>query len=307
MGFTTNESDRLPRAVSRALAPGHAAGAAAVTAPVFYTGVGNRKLTQQGVALCYEVGLELARRGLTLRTGDAIGADAAFLGGAAEGLQSQEQTPIAMRRDAEVYRPTDDLPDWTGPLAAQLVGMPVWLQRPPFTRRLFMRSCMQVLGRGGLTPSKFLLCWSQCTDPRAQHGTRVAVRCADQHVTRAALGQSAAPIPWLNLKGLALCDALAFAHQHAGVPVLRPGDVLPARLVPDGTLVRNNLLTYFHADNEWHAVRPPPDRHAMRISSHVSPPIFDIEVIALGLTEETITTDHLRRLAREYEERRHVV
>lgn len=292
-----------------------------MTAPVFYTGVGNRKLTQQGAALCYEVGLELAKRGLTLRTGDAIGADAAFLGGAAEGLQSQEQTPIAMRRDAQVFRPTDDLPDWTGPLAAQLVGMPVWLQRPPFTRRLFMRSLMQVLGRDGHTPSKFLLCWSQCADPRAQHGTRVAVRCADQHETRAALGQSPAPIPWLNLKGLALADALAFAHQHAGVPVLRPGDVLPFRLIPNGALFksRNYPSGEYHVlidgdgdrvacglDDEWHGFAAFGKRNTYNRSEYGGNAIdpHDCEVVALGLARETATADNLRRLAREYEERR---
>ena len=268
----------------------------------FYTGVGNRKVPREALDLCREIGRELALRGLTLRTGDTDGSDAAFLSGCQDGQTERG----ADRNEPEVYRPEDDLHPWAIELAARVVGVKAWLKASESMRRLSACNAMQVLGRDGQTPSKFLLCWSRNIDPRMQDGTRVAVRIADdfegcRSEQRPPAVDFADRIPWLNLRGLTLPDALAFAHQHAGVPVLRPGDVLPARLVPEGAL-------YSRARHTQHAVKL--DGQFWRVSDdqglwypansaadHVPP---EVTIVSLGWAREKINPRALERSALAY-------
>jgi hypothetical protein len=285
-----------------------------VSAPVFYTGVGNRNAPASALALCREVGAELAARGLTLRTGDASGADAAFRDGA---------TSVDAPGEVMTYSPDDDLPPWAFDLARSLVGPSEWLTRSAQVRRLFARSMLQVLGPDGRDPSRFLLCWTRWRDSRAASagGTRLAVRCADDGDARRDAGVSDASVPWLNLNGLTVADALAFAHEHAGVPVLQPGDLLPRRCVPDGSFVRSTGSQFtvwtVRLDGCMRVARTPhgktpgawrgwddfPHTPTPWEGGH-DPEETPVELVALGLSRETATAEHLRALAKEHDARK---
>ena len=263
----------------------------------FYTGVGNRKAPREALDLCREVGRELALRGLTLRTGEDKGTAQEFHAGACD--TPDGQVTVYRAKDVSLTRDA-----WAFDIAVRAVGSAAWLRYGHNERLLCARSVMQVLGHDGQTPSKFLLCWLWSADPRMQDGTRVAARVADDwEGCRDVLDgdTDSLRIPWLNLKGLTLADALAFAHQHAGVPVLRPGDVLPARLVPEGTL-------YSRARHTQHAVKL--DGQFWRVSDdqglwypansaadHLPP---EVTIVSLGWTREKINPRALERSALAY-------
>lgn len=280
----------------------------------FYTGVGNRKVPREALDLCREVGRELALRGLTLRTGEDKGTAQEFHAGACD--TPDGQVTVYRAKDVSLTRDA-----WAFDIAVRAVGSAAWLRYGHNERLLCARSVMQVLGHDGQTPSKFLLCWLWSADPRMQDGTRVAARVADDYwncrstmpdgVVDVELAGTLPVIPWLNLKGLTLADALAFAHQHAGVPVLRPGDVLSARLVPDGAFIIerwNPEAASFRAfsGGRWLRLDRTGDHASLfeTVLPGTALPPGEISVIALGLTQETATADNLRRLAQEYEERK---
>jgi hypothetical protein len=270
-----------------------------VNAPVLYTAAGNRKAPGAALALCHVVGRELAARGLTLRTSDELGVDCAFADGHHETWLNGKNVRLAFvtkagtnphaAHDLAGERPTRLALD----LAAQVLGGATWLKIRESSRWVHGLAVERLLGRDLLTPSRFLLCWSQTVDPAAQHGTRVLARVARER-----------NIPVLNLKGLELSDALAFAHEHAGIPVLRPGDVLPSRLVPVGAAGIAGPHVFVRLPNaagsaEWHMCRA----RGFYVPDFRGVPSQVMTLIGLGLSKETATADDLARLAREHEER----
>ena len=281
---------------------------------ILYTAIGNTRAPAAALDLCREVGRELAARGLTLRTTDRAGCDEAFADGALSVASAIVEPAGVAPHQRSKYVAPPDAPAWALSVAARALGPASWLKLAETTRQVHGRVLTSLLGRDGRSPSRFVLFWAR-TDPRAQDGTRVVARVADDPPS------APEPIPWLNLKGLTLADALAFAHQHAGVPVLRPGDVLPYRLIPSGALFVG--LAYpageYHVllgddgqrvavglDDDWLGfaalgMRNTYDRG--EYGGNASNP-FDCEIVALGLTRETATAENLQRLAREHEERK---
>lgn len=161
--------------------------------PCWYTGVGSRRAPAEVLRRCTAIAVALERLGLSLRTGDAIGCDAAFGAGAGGRVIASSPGLIERENDSgtrvQVFKPTATI-GWTVPsLRACLDYGEDLLHRPEAHRRLLLRNMRQVLGSQGKDPSRFLVYWTPephcvCIDRRKSEqtrnagGTRYAVRRA---------------------------------------------------------------------------------------------------------------------------------
>lgn len=134
-----------------------------------YAGIGSRETPWEVGQVMTEVARKLARRGFTLRSGRADGADTFFEWGAGD--------------RAQLWRPKDVLPPGSAEVAALV--HPHWRRMPDHYRALHARNTPQVLGRRGEPPSLFVLCWtpdgceSQAERSGATGGTGQAIAIAD--------------------------------------------------------------------------------------------------------------------------------
>ena len=112
-----------------------------------YAGIGSRETPEDVRAIMQQVAGYLERKGYTLQTGDALGADSAF----ASGCQRKRIFTAA------------DATELTLEIAQEVHPAP-WLL-PSFARRLMARNTLQVFGADLDTPVDFLLCWTSdgCT------------------------------------------------------------------------------------------------------------------------------------------------
>ena len=139
-----------------------------------YAGIGSRA-TPAGIChLMERFGTELARRGWTLRSGGAVGADSAF-----------ERGARSVGGSCEIYLP------WPGynehaearlveasPEAHDLMGQvhPVFARLPASSRRLHARNAHQILGADLRSPVEMVICWTP--GARSRGGTGTAIRLA---------------------------------------------------------------------------------------------------------------------------------
>lgn len=161
----------------------------------WYTGVGSRHAPTEIVRRCVALAIALQKLNMSLRTGDAIGCDAAFsvgAGGRVIGTSAgmvERESPACTKDDrgtrVQIFKPTETI-GWTvGALRACLDYSEDLSRRPELHRRLLLRNMRQVLGPRGEDPSNFLVYWSPepncvCIDRRKSDGggTRYAVRRA---------------------------------------------------------------------------------------------------------------------------------
>lgn len=151
--------------------------------PKYYTGVGARSTPQPLLGTCRQIGRLLAKRGYTLRSGAAEGADEAF-----------EQGCIEEGGDKEIFIP------WVGfrgkptnrdgyyftrefnydgyKLAKNLAKTlhPNWDQLKDAHKMLHTRNVHQVLGLDAKTPSSFVICYTDKGEEVG--GTAQAIRVA---------------------------------------------------------------------------------------------------------------------------------
>ena len=137
----------------------------------FYAGIGSRKTPPAVLSDMRRIGRFLACAGWTLRSGGAAGADKAFEGGCDLSCGSKE-----------VFFATESLPPWAFAEAEKHIpsNRPPFSAWKPYTRNIIARNMMQVLGRDGLTPVRFVACWTQA-DVKEGGGTGYAMRCAVHH------------------------------------------------------------------------------------------------------------------------------
>lgn len=102
----------------------------------------------------------LERKGYTLRSGGARGADTAFESGCGNKF---------------IYLPNEDIPKWCEVFTDFFHPAPQHLTE--FPRRLMCRNAMQILGRNGDTPVDFVVCWTK--DGKASGGAGQAIRIAE--------------------------------------------------------------------------------------------------------------------------------
>lgn len=165
-----------------------------------YTGVGSRETPQEILDMMTAVGKKLASDGWTLRSGAAVGADAAFELGWFQWWASQ--TPWPNEAHAELYLPWNGynghdrdgcfganiLPDEDDKglsIVAEGIAMqmhPNWAACKRGARAMHTRNVYQVLGRDLKTPSKMLIAWTKLTKAgQPMGGTATAIRLAEKH------------------------------------------------------------------------------------------------------------------------------
>lgn len=135
--------------------------------PITYTGVGSRNTPPEMLEFMKLVGETLAKKNFRLRTGDALGADDAFLKGALGALQSRDRQELLKLVEAYVpHSKTGRLPDYfIRPKPEQLAELErILRQTHPasdklrgYGRELMARNALQVLGRDLNDPSDFLI------------------------------------------------------------------------------------------------------------------------------------------------------
>lgn len=135
----------------------------------YYAGIGSRSTPKEIQTHLTKLAQELAARDYVLRSGGAVGADAAFERGAdkKEIFRSKDTRPWAYD-EAKKCLPNDR------------AGFDYW---KPYVRGLIARNMMQVLGADGDSPVDFVLCWAPSNDyaDSSAGGTGYAIRCALRH------------------------------------------------------------------------------------------------------------------------------
>lgn len=117
---------------------------------MFYAGIGSRKTPRPILSKMMVIGAILARKGYTLRSGGAEGADKAF-----------EQGCIAVRGDMRIYYPEpNNLELWWLDTAEKF--HPAWDRCTEYAQRLHARNTPIILGpdEWPFRPSDFVVCWT---------------------------------------------------------------------------------------------------------------------------------------------------
>jgi len=141
----------------------------------FYAGIGSRETPDAVLTMMFEIGVQLANEGWTLRSGGAEGADTAFEKGAeTAGGEMEIYLPWAGFNKRESKHVVGDNP------AMRKVAErfhPAWDRCSPGARALHSRNVAQVLGMPGEKKrSRMVICWTKDGGPTG--GTGQAIRIA---------------------------------------------------------------------------------------------------------------------------------
>lgn len=150
-----------------------------------YAGIGSRDTPAPVCDTMRRVATRLARRGFTLRSGGAKGADTAF----ADGTGGDAQIFLPWRGFREIYYGSyavvQDQPESEAfRIAAHL--HPGWAHLSDPVRALMARNIHQILGADLRSPCDFVVCWTpdgaQTEAQRGQHtgGTGQGIALADR-------------------------------------------------------------------------------------------------------------------------------
>lgn len=136
---------------------------------IIFTGVGSRKIPVGEKYVLLKCAILLKKKGFKCRTGDAWGSDAIF--------------KDVFGDEADVISPMDAT-DWSfEEVQKRMPNDRRYDVMKLSTKRLIARDMMQVLGRDGKSPSKFLLCYAPSLnyEDSSAGGTGYAIRCALAH------------------------------------------------------------------------------------------------------------------------------
>lgn len=156
-----------------------------------YAGIGSRETPEPVLKLMFKIAGLLGRKGYTLRSGAADGADTAFeLGCNSVGGKKEIWLPW---KGFNKHEDTGLYPN-PGHFAKAEIALSHWDRLSQGAKRLHARNVGQVLGSNIETPVDFVLCWTQdgattrskCTSKTG--GTGTAIKLADD-----------AKIPVINL------------------------------------------------------------------------------------------------------------
>lgn len=142
---------------------------------LYYTGVGSRETPSRVQELMEKLAHHLDALGFTLRSGGAVGADAAFEAGAGENFEIFIPWKNFGGCSGENYfhEPSD--------LAWKIASAihPAWSTLTQGAKMLHARNAHEVLGKDCQTPSRFLVYWAPLDkNGEVQGGTRTAVKLA---------------------------------------------------------------------------------------------------------------------------------
>ena len=151
--------------------------------PRYYAGVGSRETPGFICQDMSELAQELEEDCYVLRSGGAKGADTAFERGVSQAVMKD----IILPKELKVLFPSEKRDDyegedaWAFKLCEKYVpsNRPTLKRMKPYIQRLLARDMMQILGRDGKSPVRFVVCWT--TDGKDSGGTGYAIRCAIDH------------------------------------------------------------------------------------------------------------------------------
>ncbi|HWL51816.1 MAG TPA: hypothetical protein VNQ90_05245 [Chthoniobacteraceae bacterium] len=140
-----------------------------------YAGIGSRAAPAAVLTLMEHTAAHLAGRGLTLRSGGAPGADAAF-----------ERGCDRAHGKKEIFLPWKEFnghpsPYFCPPRQAEVLASfmhPNWASCTPAARKLHARNCQQVCGLRLDDPVGFVLFWAPEEGGKVKGGTATAVSLA---------------------------------------------------------------------------------------------------------------------------------
>lgn len=151
-----------------------------------YTGIGSRETPADVLDLIFDIAYKLARKGWTVRSGGAPGADTAFI----------EAGLIWDEHRVEIYLPWSSFGEWTSgkfvtavtrldpqPEAFEIAAKyhPRWQFLKYGAKKLHARNVHQVLGEDVTNPAltSFILCWTK--NGKGGGGTGQAIRIAHDY------------------------------------------------------------------------------------------------------------------------------
>lgn len=148
----------------------------------YYAGIGSRETPESVQHAMKRLADNLfAWKGLSLRSGHADGADLAFEAGALEagdtGMEIFVPWPGFNGAPKNDPRYIHEVPDWAIKTVDEFHPAPDRLS--PGARKLMARNAMQILGRNGDDPVKFIVCWTK--DGKNSGGTGQALRIAQRY------------------------------------------------------------------------------------------------------------------------------
>lgn len=172
---------------------------------MFYTGIGSRETPQYVLAMMRDYAALLAKRGYTLRSGAAPGADTAFEQGC-DKAKGQKQIFIPWRGFQNREAVKGSVYVGVGPEAIRLAETmhPAWELCSSAARKLHARNGYQVLGPRLDTPSAFVACYTK--EGLGLGGTGQAIRLA-----------KARNIPVFDLGDTRNIDALSYYINIGGI------------------------------------------------------------------------------------------
>lgn len=145
---------------------------------MIYAGIGSRQTPRPILEFMTKVSYTFAIKGLTLRSGNARGADYAFYSGAMSGNGKMEIFLPAPNFGVVKGQPSDifisDIPQKAFTIAEKF--HPNWNALTEFGKRLMARNVLQVYGLDLQSPVDFIICYT--SDGEASGGTGQAIRIA---------------------------------------------------------------------------------------------------------------------------------
>lgn len=148
----------------------------------FYTGIGSRATPPSVISEMVRYAINLAKKGYTLRTGGADGADTAFeLGATSFGGKAEIYLPWNTFNGSTSVLYPETLKNWSMAECIASEFHPNWSNLSQGARKMHTRNVYQVLGKDLDTPSKFVICWTpvECGVPMG--GTSQAIRIANEY------------------------------------------------------------------------------------------------------------------------------
>lgn len=140
---------------------------------IYYAGIGSRETPPEVLEIFKHLARYLAKKGTTLRSGHADGADMAFeIGCDAAGGHKEIYIPWSgFNGSTSGFVVTDEKA-----FALAESFHPYWRNLKQGARKLHARNAHQILGKDLNTPSDFVVCWTK--DGKDTGGTAQAIRMA---------------------------------------------------------------------------------------------------------------------------------
>jgi hypothetical protein len=142
---------------------------------MYYAGIGSRQTPLHILTEMTSVAAKLEKKGFTLRSGGAAGADSAFEQGVIDPSNAQIFLPWRNfnHNPSALYDPREEAFE----MASQY--HPAWNRCSPAAKKFHARNCYQMLGLDLNTPSAFVMCWTP--GAAVTGGTGQALRIAHDH------------------------------------------------------------------------------------------------------------------------------